>query len=1259
MRRRLVIGLLAGIVLLPVALVGMLVYTETGVRLIAGQLPRLERVGLRVEGVSGTLSGPLRIERFELDLPRVHIVAHDIVADPQMRGMLLQTVRIASLSARDLSVTIRPPDAEQPPSQRPLRFLPEFMRVYVRAAEFTHVRYVHVDGRMLEAEHLSGRARIGPRQIRVRDFSVVGQGFEAGGNLRLHAERPLGIELDTRGVLRLPSGSELALGAELQGDLDELAIRGAMERPSHASIAALLTRADGQWRLEGRVASPAFSLTPWLSKPPFSLRNVDLEVTATPAEIAIAGRAGISGLIPLLDEHDLGIAARGHFAGRALHIAAADARITDRAARLQASGTVEFAGDHPAFDIVARWNDLSWPLGGAADVAGPIVSPRGRLALRGAHPYEFDVVAAVQAGQLPAVDGRARGLISRERLALDDFDVAVLGGRVAGTGTLELAAPTYWQAALTLHDLDPGLWRSEFPGRVSLEVSGHGTGLDRNAHFAATVRDLRGTLRGQRLAGAGTIVRSAQGWQAHDARLSFGDARLELDGRWGEALDLRWSLHAGSLAHLLPGLAGTLTSSGTALGPRHAPRVTGELEAEQLVFRQWQAGRLAVSAQLDLGGDSVSRFAITARQAGYDGALLDALRIDGEGTAGAHIVAVQADAVRATPAAPLRRAQLRAAGRFAGGLWHAQLTGNVADGGEPWLEMTESARLAAGRERVTVENLCFALAAGHVCAQGDWRRGGSWQASLSGSDLQLARILPSSEGGAEYAGDIEGRVALLGQAGDTWQGDALLKINDAAVIYRPPGMEPETLHLGSGEIEAAADRERIEAALSLQAFTDTFVFARAQLLRNGGGLLELPLSGEFRARAADAGILPILFPEVDHAAGVLTANARLGGTLAAPQVDGRIQLNKGELDSYRINLALRDLSVTADIADNRLTFSAAGHAGEGRLQADGHLAWHDGASHGEISLRGANLLVADLPEYRVVASPDLRFEIAGTRIDVHGEVVIPSARIQPVDLTGAVRISEDARYVGEHPAEIAGRFVVRSDVRVDLGDDVRLETLGLQGRLTGGVRTTLRSGEVAIGRGELSVVEGRYEAYGQKLDITRGRLLFEASPLDDPGLDIETRRQIENIQVGLNVRGTLRSPRLSFFSEPSMPQTQIVSYLLVGKPLEDMQSRDAAAVGSARSALAMQGGGLIASQLGRRLGLEEIGVESFVDSTGESNTALVLGKFLSPRLFVSYGISLTESINTLKVRYTLSDRWVLRSEAGEHQSVDAEYTIER
>ena len=136
---------------------------------------------------------------------------------------------------------------------------------------------------------------------------------------------------------------------------------------------------------------------------------------------------------------------------------------------------------------------------------------------------------------------------------------------------------------------------------------------------------------------------------------------------------------------------------------------------------------------------------------------------------------------------------------------------------------------------------------------------------------------------------------------------------------------------------------------------------------------------------------------------------------------------------------------------------------------------------------------------------------------------------------------------------------------------------------------------------------------------------------------------------------TLRAPRVTLFSEPGLPQSQIVSMLLTGKRLADLSSRDAATVGAAQSDLRVQGGSVLAAQIGRRIGLEEVGVES----TGLNDTALVLGKFLSPRLFVSYGISLTESINTLKLRYTISDRWLIRTEAGQNQSADVEYRIER
>ncbi|HTE41345.1 MAG TPA: translocation/assembly module TamB domain-containing protein, partial [Steroidobacteraceae bacterium] len=234
------------------------------------------------------------------------------------------------------------------------------------------------------------------------------------------------------------------------------------------------------------------------------------------------------------------------------------------------------------------------------------------------------------------------------------------------------------------------------------------------------------------------------------------------------------------------------------------------------------------------------------------------------------------------------------------------------------------------------------------------------------------------------------------------------------------------------------------------------------------------------------------------------------------------------------------------------------------------------------------------------------------------------------------------------------QYQVHSDINVRLGDDVQLNTFGLQGQLTGAVNTITHPGEPPRGRGELRVVSGKYKAYGQDLDIDRGRLLFEASTIDNPGLDILATRHIEEQAVGVNVRGTLRDPRLSFYSDPTLSQSQVVAYLLTGRPLDDLSTQDTAAVGSATDALAVQGGSLLASQIGRRIGLDQVSVES----RGLNDTALVVGTFLSPRLFVSYGLSLTESINTLKARYRLSDRWSFKTEAGQYQSADVEFRIE-
>lgn len=1250
MGKRILIGT-ALLLLLPIIAVCVLVYTPFGLSLVVGQLNRLERIGIHLEGVSGTIAGPLTVARFELDHPRVHIVAHDIEVDLQLRGVLLQTIRTGSVTASSVEVHLR--EADLPPTDRPPRFLPTFLRIDARGARLNNVRYVHVDGRTIEANEIRGRVTIRSHRLRVRRFEIDADRFNATGSLRLTAARPLGIALETQGTVELQPNLTVALQAKLGGDVDRMTIEGVIEEPSRVLANGVFERTGDDWQLTGKVTSPAFTLDPWLENPPFSFSAIDLDVEVEREQIHASGQF----TVPEWALEQVGIDARGNFADRVLRIHSSELTLPGSPVRMRTNGTITFGDERPDLALFSNWTNLQWPLREEAIVH----SAHGEAELRGTRPYDFVVRAQVDGPNIPSFDGVANGTLDNESMSIAEYELLGLNGRATGTGTLEFDQPRRWTLTAEARDLDVGEVFADFPGRVGFRANASGEGLDTKATFDLAVAELRGMLRDQPLRGSGHVARAKDRWDLRSVHVALGSARLDLDAKLANTIDAKWNFSTRSLDRLLPEASGALTSSGVFRGNRQTPFISATVNGSALRYGEWSADTLAIEADIDASNAQTSRLVVDARRLGYGNRLLDSLNAHGEGTVLDHRLAIDAIGVAGrAPVAP--RAQMEINGKYDNQLWSATIEKAQFVRGTPTqqLDIVEPASLVLGQDRASLSNFCFAIQAGRLCAGGRWTRGGQWDATVSGYEIPLATVLPSTNPEVEIAGRIEGSARASGGPQQPWVGEAGMKISDAAIIYRPEGLEPETLNLGTGGLHLVALSERITLSFGVQAFTDTFLHTNLLLDRDGSNdIMHLPLSGDVRARAADANLLPLLFPEVDRAAGLLTGTGRIGGTLAQPEFNGRIELSDAELDSYRANFALRDLDLVATLDGPRVEFEGTGNAGEGRLQVEGNLAWRNGTSKGEMRLQGNELLVADLPEYRIVASPDLRFEIDGNRMLVRGDVTIPSARIQPARLSGAVGPSSDARYVDEHPAEREGRFRVQSEVRVLMGDDVRVDAFGLHARIQGAVTTNIRTGGAGTGQGELRVADGRYEAYGQELEITRGQLLFNNSPLEDPGIDVEARRRIETVTVGLNVRGTLQEPRLTFFSDPSMPQTQIASYLLVGKPLNASATGDAETLSTPSDTLALQGGGFLASQIGRRLGIEEVGVENYINAAGEANPSLVLGKFLSPRLFISYGISLTESINTLKLRYTISDRWVFRTESGEAQSADLEYTIER
>jgi translocation and assembly module TamB len=174
-------------------------------------------------------------------------------------------------------------------------------------------------------------------------------------------------------------------------------------------------------------------------------------------------------------------------------------------------------------------------------------------------------------------------------------------------------------------------------------------------------------------------------------------------------------------------------------------------------------------------------------------------------------------------------------------------------------------------------------------------------------------------------------------------------------------------------------------------------------------------------------------------------------------------------------------------------------------------------------------------------------------------------------------------------------------------------------------------------------------------------VLFPGGRISEPGLDVHAiRGDLQGVRVGVNVRGSLKQPVVNLFSQPAMSQQQQLSYLVLGHPPGESSGVEGTLLAQAALALGLKGGNFLAENIGAKLGVDEIGIESKPTQAGGEQAALVIGEYLSPKLYVSYAVGLLEPISTVRLEYFISDHWHLVTESsGAESGGDLIYTIER
>lgn len=791
--------------------------------------------------------------------------------------------------------------------------------------------------------------------------------------------------------------------------------------------------------------------------------------------------------------------------------------------------------------------------------------------------------------------------------------------------------------------------------------------------------ELGGSYNGHGVNGRGGIAWRNGHIDANEFRIEIGEARLLLDSQT-QATDtaspafVKVEMIVPDLAVLLPGSNGRFTVDAEVDANLSALVASGKITANALRWQEWQLDAASLDLDLDLdmdknlpiepGDASDARSGnMSARLTGLQraGTRIDEATLQLQGNPAAHDFELGISMAG-------HSTQLQGNGGFSEpGQWQGQLREwqITNDMNLPEWQLVSDGRIKVATGSLDIQTHCLESNTARACLGPVQYSANETHAEFEIANLPLATFGPILPGGIRINGSLDGKLEYKSDAKGL-RGHANLSMSEGSIAERRFNTdgEPENEDLlaswNSGSLEARLQDRLLTANASLDLLETGKASARSRIKfpqdwPQAGATGDASLQGNIKIDIFDLSMLPVFFPQVREVHGQLQAGMQASGTLADPLLTGNLDFTNGTAELTPLGTTWQDIELHLQSDRNRLEGTGSISSDGGRLDIE-----ISGESRGELlaaelAVRGENFLAMRMPEAVVRLSPDLRMHLADRHFEASGTVQVPLAKIRPRDLSSAVQPSDDQVIVNRQSGK-ERPFTYSARVTTELGKEVSFEGFGLDAQLEGRLTVSTRSGTPATGSGEVGITSGEYRIYGQELTIVRGKLIYTGQPLTNPGLDVRALRRISSdLTVGLNLRGTATQPQLDVFSDPPMSQDETLAYLISGGSIGEATSKERQQVDSASIALGL-GAGKVLGQVGEQVGVDEI---RFSQVGNREEASLILGKYLSPDLYVGYGIGLFDAVNSFRVNYQLSSNWTLEAISGIQSSADLIYTIER
>ncbi|WP_028117393.1 translocation/assembly module TamB domain-containing protein [Ferrimonas senticii] len=919
----------------------------------------------------------------------------------------------------------------------------------------------------------------------------------------------------------------------------------------------------------------------------------------------------------------------------------------------QLSGKLDLTDAKLPYQLALTNAALRWPLQGPIQyqAQGLNLESQGDLLAQ-----QFDADGQLLIAGYPQTQIRARGSHQQQRFTLESFAIDGGLGQASGSGQIDLSHGVRWDGQLSSQGLDLAKLDQRLPLQLSGQARSQGHFIDANDWTVAVEQaNLSGSWQQLPLALRGNGSLNSQ-WQLQSDGLSgeFNGTAVAINGGLQQGnWQLNGSLYSADLSPWLAELNGQLHADFSVAGNQNDPQVSIELLAEQLAYRELELASLRVS------GDY-----LPLRQHSLNATV----------TTGQILVAEQPlTQVSAEVSGDINQQRLtaRLGGNIDGQLalagelqdqqhWHGQLQQLELRWQQWWLRLNQATDIKADLQRfeAIVGQHCWLTQGGSACSRGPsllGQRGAmSWQLDVAIEQL-LAPLLPQQ---MQIQQQVTGSLALNWSPEQHPMLTADIGDSGGSVsLQRGFGQAPANFKWLSSQLKLNLQQQQLRYQSQLRVDNQRSLQLSGLLGTND----ERPLQGQLSVKQLQLAPLLVWLPQLTESELLLNGEITIGGSLKQPQLQGQLTLSDGKISTLINPTTLEQLQLSVNFNGDHGQFQGQSLVGEGLAKFSGKLYWQQLLAL-EAKLTGQQLDILYPPLLQAKASPTLNLIWAPTLLSITGDIGIDSGRLQVQELPkGAVSLSDDVVFIdGGIEQQRSALQRTTLDLRLALAPQMQVDALGVSGVMGGNLQVRQLPTQPVQVYGNLKLQDGQFDAYGQRLQIARGQLVFNGPPTI-PNLDVEAQRQIdsEDLTVGVRLTGVPQQPKLTLFADRSMEQQEILSYLIRGQGLN--ADGDSSLWAAAALSVGVGTTGGLVSAIGEELGLRQVKLDA--EGSGDQTQVTVSG-YIGDRLFVKYGVEVFgEGLSELTVRYYLLQRLWLEavsavSEEDDNQSLDIYYLFE-